>query len=69
MPNAYIEKIHKKNGIPIKKLEGIWAKAEKAAKKAGMEGNYAYTMKIFKTMIKEKPSVEQLSLIPLFTKW
>jgi hypothetical protein len=69
MPNADIKKIHLQKGIPIKKLEHLWSMAETKSKDAGHEDNYAYVMGIFKTMIRENTSTEQLSLFSIIRNW
>lgn len=54
MPTAYVKKLAKKKRIPISEVEDRWKKAKKLAKKRiGKRDNWAYTMGIFKKMMKE----------------
>lgn len=54
MPTAYVKKLAKKNKISISEVEERWQKAKKLSKeRKGKRDNWAYTMGIFKKMMKE----------------
>lgn len=54
MPAAIVEKVAKELDVPVSEIEAIWDKAKEAAKESEQEENYAYIMRIFQTMIKNK---------------
>lgn len=54
MPTAYVKKLAKKKKMSISEVEERWQKAKKLSKKRkGKRDNWAYTMGIFKKMMKE----------------
>lgn len=54
MPTAYVKKLAKKNKMDISEVEERWKKAKKLCKKKkGKRDNWAYTMGIFKKMMRE----------------
>ncbi len=54
MPVAIVKKVAEELGVPESEIEEIWDKAKEAAKESDQEENYAYIMRIFQTMIKNK---------------
>lgn len=54
MPNALIKNIATELNVPIKEIEDVWDKAKEAAAEQEQGENYAYIMRIFQTMIKNK---------------
>lgn len=54
MPTSYVKKIAKKKKMSISEVENRWKKAKKLSKKrTGTKDSWAYTMGIFKKMMKE----------------
>lgn len=54
MPTAYVKKLAKKKKMSISEVEERWQKAKKLSKeRKGKRDNWAYTMGIFKKMMKE----------------
>lgn len=54
MPAAIVKTVAKELDVPVSEIEAIWDKAKEKAKEADQEENYAYIMRIFQTMIKNK---------------
>jgi hypothetical protein len=54
MPTSYVKKLAKKKKMKISEVEERWQKAKKLSKeRKGKRDNWAYTMGIFKKMMKE----------------
>jgi hypothetical protein len=64
MPTAYIKKLAEQGHGTVAELEHKWDAAKAAAKKAGKEGNMAYTTSIFQNMAKIKSSHIDTELSP-----
>ncbi len=54
MPVAIVKKVAEELGVPESEIEEIWDKAKAAAEESEQGENYAYIMRIFQTMIKNK---------------
>lgn len=63
MPNAYLQKISETHGISIEKTEDLWMKARGIASKAGHSGNYAYQTGVFKKMLGEKLTMQEMVMM------
>lgn len=54
MPTSYVKKLAKKKKMSVSEVEERWKKAKKLSKKrTGSKDSWAYTMGIFKKMMKE----------------
>lgn len=69
MPTSYIKKLAKKNKMSISEIEKRWEKAKAISmNKKGKRDNWAYTMGIFKKMMKESVVIRFSNFIELLRK-
>lgn len=68
MPNAYLQKISDKHGITLKRAEDLWQKAKGIAEKNGHGGEYDYITGIFKKMLGESLTLQEMDMLSEY-KW